>query len=542
MKLRWLGLGLGAALLLLLPYFYSLVLPSHSALYHHRLPIPHLAGGLLLDLALVLILSIGIIIGVKLLPCAMQRTVSACLAGLVIWRAASDSIVMISSWRAIVAPEVPQRFALYWGRLSHPLAAGTILLLAILGWARPKITQPLVRATCVGLMSFAFCTLWLVPQLIYLSFSKPSAPVQSLRHSQPLNNQRIVWILFDELSYDLVFDHTLAGQEFANFNKLRSQSTSFSKLSPIGLFTDRIVLSLFAGRPINVLRSTLDGRVSYRDESAHRWLAYDPENSLFGLAHANGWNSGVAGWYNPYCRIFGPVLDTCSWRPGIHALLPIEEMGASEDNSALTNALVVPRALLSPSRLRESHKTTLLRRNILDYREVMRRAKELIGDREIDFVFLHLPVPHPPGIYDRKNHVVTEGGTYLDNLVLADDTLGVLMQEIDSTSRAGQTTIIVSSDHSWRTPMWNQGGDWSDEEERISGGRFDQRPVLLIHFPGQNSSNEITSSESELLEHDIVKDIIQNRISTAEQLSGVVSEHDSEAATTSRAEGDQTGR
>ena len=542
MKLRWLGLGLGAALLLLLPYFYSLVLPSHSALYHHRLPIPHLAGGLLLDLALVLILSIGIIIGVKLLPCAMQRTVSACLAGLVIWRAASDSIVIISSWRAIVAPEVPQRFALYWGRLSHPLAAGTILLLAILGWARPKVTQPLVRATCVGLMSFAFCTLWLVPQLIHLSFSKPSAPVQSLRHPQPLNNQRIVWILFDELSYDLVFDHTLAGQEFANFNKLRSQSTSFSKLSPIGLFTDRIVLSLFAGRPINVLRSTLDGRVSYRDESAHRWLAYDPESSLFGLAHANGWNSGVAGWYNPYCRIFGPVLDTCSWRPGIHALLPIEEMGASEDNSALTNALVVPRALLSPSRLRESRKTTLLRRNILDYREVMRRAKQLIGDREIDFVFLHLPVPHPPGIYDRKNHVVTEGGTYLDNLVLADDTLGVLMQEIDSTSRAGHTTIIVSSDHSWRTSMWNQGGDWSDEEERISGGRFDQRPVLLIHFPGQNSSNEITSSESELLEHDIVKDIIQNRISTAEQLSGVVSEHDSEAATTSRAEGDQTGR
>ena len=192
-----------------------------------------------------------------------------------------------------------------WGHLTHPLAAGTILLLAVLGWTRPKFTQPLVRATCVGLMSFAFCTLWLVPQLIYLSFSKPSTPVQSLRHSQPLNNQRIVWILFDELSYDLVFDHTLAGQEFPNFNKLRAQSTSFSKLSPIGLFTDRIVLSLFAGRPITVLRSTLDGSVSYLDESSHRWSAYDPENSLFGLAHTDGWNTGVAGWYNPYCRIFG---------------------------------------------------------------------------------------------------------------------------------------------------------------------------------------------------------------------------------------------
>ena len=206
----------------------------------------------------------------------------------------------------MVAPEVSQGFALYWGRLSHPLAAGMILLLAVLGWSRPKFTQPLVRATCVGLMSFAFCTLWLVPQLIYLSFTKPSAQVQSLRHSHPLN-QRIVWILFRPTLYDLVFDHTLAGQEFANFNKLRSQSTSFaaSQNSSVSL-TDRIVLSLFAGRSITALRSTLDGRVSYLDELLHRWLAYDPEDSLFGLAHADGWNPGVAGWYNPYCRNSAP--------------------------------------------------------------------------------------------------------------------------------------------------------------------------------------------------------------------------------------------
>jgi len=32
-------------------------------------------------------------------------------------------------------------------------------------------------------------------------------------------------------------------------------------------------------------------------------------------------------------------------------------------------------------------------------------------------------LPHPPGIYDREHHMLRSGGSYLDNLVLADDTL-----------------------------------------------------------------------------------------------------------------------
>ena len=115
----------------------------------------------------------------------------------------------------------------------------------------------------------------------------------------------------------------------------------------------------------------------------------------------------------------------------------------------------------------------------------MGRTHALIENDQVRFVFLHLPVPHPPGIYDRQRHMLRPGGTYLDNMVLADDSLGTLLQEIDATPSASQTTVIVSSDH----PGASLYGDmlfWSDEEERASGGRFDDRPVLLIHFPGQN--------------------------------------------------------
>ncbi len=36
-----------------------------------------------------------------------------------------------------------------------------------------------------------------------------------------------------------------------------------------------------------------------------------------------------------------------------------------------------------------------------DYQELNARLKELLGHRTSSFTFLHLPIPHPGGIYDR---------------------------------------------------------------------------------------------------------------------------------------------
>jgi membrane-anchored protein YejM (alkaline phosphatase superfamily) len=117
------------------------------------------------------------------------------------------------------------------------------------------------------------------------------------------------------------------------------------------------------------------------------------------------------------------------------------------------------------------------------------------------------------------------GGTYLDNLVLADDTLGLLLQYIDATSSSNRTTVIISSDHSWRIPLWRHSEFWSAEEERASGGRFDDRPVLLIHFPGQNSGNDVNTSLPELLEHDIIADMLRGKLNNSQDLAAFLAQH-----------------
>jgi membrane-anchored protein YejM (alkaline phosphatase superfamily) len=197
----------------------------------------------------------------------------------------------------------------------------------------------------------------------------------------------------------------------------------------------------------------------------------------------------------------------------------MEDYGASEEKSVIANAAVLPAMFLAKLTGR-ANKTEYS--HAREYTNVMDRTRALIGNSQVNFVFLHLPVPHPPGIYDRQRHVLRSGGTYLDNLVLADDTLGTLLQEIDATPSASQTTVIISSDHSWRVPTWSRQEGWSSEEEKISGGHFDDRPVLLIHFPGQKQGSDVNTLLPELLEHDIIADMLLGKISNAEELADFI--------------------
>jgi hypothetical protein len=412
-----------------------------------------------------------------------------------------------------------------WSAVRRQSCILLLLLSGLLVVFLPRVTRPAVRAVRLVISGFGFSALWIVPCLLHHALLRQPIHRADLNHPSVFTstspNQRIVWILFDELSYDQVFDRTAPGVDLPNFNRLRAESVSSNNLKPSGFYTDRIIPSLLLGRRFDQIKSTVDGDLWYKDESQNQWLAYDPNATLFALAQQNGWSTGVDGWAIPYCRILAPVLNVCSSDP---ANLIIEGYGASEEKSMLTNAVLLPAAFLVEQVHGSAASTDA---HLQSYRNLITRAQALIGNGQVRFVFLHLNVPHPHGIYDRKNHMLRTGGTYLDNLVLADDTLGVLLKAIYATPSASKTTVIVSSDHSWRIPLWRHDEFWSDEEERASGGRFDERPVLLIHFPGQNSENDVSSALPELLEHDIIAGMLLGQINNSENLVAFLTQHGS---------------
>lgn len=529
MKARHLLEATGAAIIALFPYYYQLFLPLHLRIYHHDLPITTVVRGLLLDMLGVFALGCVVIIVVTRLSPRVRRVIGACLAGLVIWRFLLVAIVLRAAALSFVGRdelEIPTNaLPVFWTRTAYSLKFAVPLFLAIVALWKPAISRPFVRGARFGLAGIAFSALWIVPTLSWVAFEPHSSsvsargPVSAQPEERP--DQRVIWIVFDELSYDLAFDHRPAGLLLPQFEKLHSKSVSLGNLEPIGYFTDRVIPSLLLGQPIDQIRSDLDGNLSYTDQAQHRWVSYDADKTLFGLANANGWNPGVSGWFNPYCRVFASLLSSCFWRPEIGSRLALELMGASSDKSSLENALILPRYFLLSHGARQEtdDKTLTYNRLVQDYQSIMTEASTLIESNSVHFVFVHLPVPHPPGLYDRKTHRFSKDGNYLDNLVLADEALGDLMQEIDRTPLADQTTVIVSSDHSWRVPIWKTSPDWTKEEEEISQGRFEPRPVFLVHFPGQKSGHEVLTPLSEMAEHGIIESMLNRGMKNPEDLS-----------------------
>jgi len=245
-----------------------------------------------------------------------------------------------------------------------------------------------------GRRGLAFSAFWIVPRLLHLALVHPLDESAASNHRPTPtvsgSSRRIVWILFDELSYDQTFDHRAFGIELPNFDRLRARSVSFSHLRPAGFYTEQIIPSLFSGRRIDQIRSTVDGDLWYKDPSQNRWLAYDPSITLFAVAQQNGWSSGIDGWYNPYCHILASVLNVCSWEPSDVTSFAMEAFGASEKKSILANAATLPTMLLDKLTNRNAGPANA---HIQEYSNVVAHAHALIQDDQVNFVFLHIPAP-----------------------------------------------------------------------------------------------------------------------------------------------------
>ena len=178
----------------------------------------------------------------------------------------------------------------------------------------------------------------------------------------------------------------------------------------------------------------------------------------------------------------------------------------STDRSVLANAAAPFLSKLGPTSttVEEKHQASIL--------ALMEKAQALIANEKIQFLFIHLPIPHPPGIYDRTTGKLRGSGTYIDNLALADRSLTKLMNSLNATASAGNTIVILCSDHSWRVPMWKSDANWSAEEEAASEGKFDPRPVLMIHFPQQSHEVAISKPFDQIALHAIIVSMLQGHI------------------------------
>jgi hypothetical protein len=396
-------------------------------------------------------------------------------------------------------------------------------LLIVLLW-RPKYRTALDRTRKLlssGLRVVTMIGILVLGQLAWFGWQARSLNVALPRSSANRaaaitdpQQSRVIWILLDELSYQQVFGQRVNGLALPEFDRLAATSTVFSHVIPAGIMTENVLPSLISGQPVDRIRSSADGReLSLYNRQTGAWSSFSQHDTVFQDAQNLHGKTAAVGWFNPYCRILPDVLDQCFWT-----------MHSDTSNPYVIHAGFIERLFVKKENRSGSveHVGAI---HIQDYRLLYAAADRMLADNTTTFLLIHMPIPHPGGIYNRATGALDpRNSTYLDNLALSDRYLAHVRSVLEAQGQWDSSTVIVMGDHSWRTKLlWSGAPGWTPEEQDAShGGQFDDRPGYIVKLPYQHAGIQIDIPFAAVRTRALMDQLIAGKISSPDQLSAWV--------------------
>ena len=397
--------------------------------------------------------------------------------------------------------------------LTGVLWAGVLLLIVL---NAPVLYRHVIRiGDTIGIF-FAVFGLISIGQLVWMIPWKPGSQEVIAEWSRtpqpPRVHPKIVWIVFDELSYDQLFEHRAHDLALPNFDGLRKESNLYTDVQPAGYKTVKVIPSLFTGRQIDDIKYRFSDRQIVRYADTGRWAQLTGTGTIFNDARKAGWRTAVVGWYNPYCSAYADALDSCYWTSEDPLGIDTAQ-GTSYWSNVQRPLKEIVTQIYSPELEGEQVCDFGVVQRVKSYLDLIEHARNVLESDQADFVFLHLPVPHPPAIWDRLNDQFDSkcGNSYVSSLALADHTLGNIVAILQRSPRWTDTTVVVQGDHSWRIKLWNSMAGWTDEDDQASRGEFDPRPALLIHNAGQVHPEVDGRALSLLFVHDALESVLEGK-------------------------------
>ena len=233
MKPRHLLEGCGAAILVLLAYLWSQLSPDRFAIYLSVLPVSTVTGGILLDL-----LALSLIFAIVIMLISLRNSDDQAIA----WALVIAVIVTATVGAAAKVADV-QRFVPKPGLL----AAITLAAVLALRYFCQRIYGKVVGGFRVVLAIVGFAIIWMAPKLLRDALHRQTPDVMSFRNvisvsrlgNRDARVHRIIWLLFDELSYAQTFESDIPGLALPNFHRLRDERASLSLISRRRVTTPR---------------------------------------------------------------------------------------------------------------------------------------------------------------------------------------------------------------------------------------------------------------------------------------------------------------
>jgi hypothetical protein len=385
-----------------------------------------------------------------------------------------------------------------------------LALLALFAWKHRLIAK--IAAEMVAVLSplavFMLVKITLVclnvVQLKQCDSQVVLPPPVPVRAGQP----RVVWIIFDELDYRMVFAQRPAGLQFPEFDRLEQQSLSAAGAYAPNDATIMSMPALILGERISDVSDAdvCDLSITLADTGATTSWASQP--SVFSRARDLGVNTALVGWYIPYDRMLPGALNFCAWYS-----FPLFEPARADTFEANMRQQVLSLG-----------ETLWLRQLFVNiHRDSLQVSLSVVTNSTYGLILLHLPAPHRPGVYlPKKNQftiwIMSKVQGYLNNLALADHEFGELRHAMETSGEWDKTWIILSADHSWR-------------ESKLYDGRRDYRVPYLVKPPGTNEPMAYPQQFNTVLTHDLILAILRGEVANQQAVARWLDIHATQSAT-----------
>jgi hypothetical protein len=360
--------------------------------------------------------------------------------------------------------------------------------------------------TAMVFVAQLFWNFWQVRTLNLPRATRPASPIaQAVK-------PKVIWIVLDELSYRQVYERRFPGLNLPAFDSLAQQSTVFTHVIPAGAYTRDVLPSLMTGEQLAEVKATADGaQLTLLNLKTNRRQNFDSRETIFQDAYNDGFRTAIAGWFIPYCRMLPGILDQCFWtyHQGMDPGATISSEMSAFWRPILTDVLETIRRRPQTSPSDSGH--------LADYRELLSTGDRFLSDPSLNFLLLHMPIPHPRGIYDRRIRAFgTPGTSYIDNLALADLYLNHVHLLLEQRGEWDSATIVIMGDHSWRTKwMWSKSALWTAEDQAASdGAQFDDRPAYIVKLPHQAGPARIDDPFPAVETRALLREILEGRIAS----------------------------
>lgn len=310
------------------------------------------------------------------------------------------------------------------------------------------------------------------------------------------NNQqnKVLVFIFDEMDQRITFLGRPKSLRLDEIDFWKNQSLFAQNAYPPGRGTTFSIPSYILGKILTTIEpiDSLSLGVGY--SNAQKKIDWASVPNLFSAIHDLGFSSAVIGWHNPYCRAFSDYITECIQYPSENIF---QNFG---DN--LTSKMAYQILILWPGYSRLIHSYV--------YSETLKNTKHVINDAKFNFILVHWPIPHPPGIFDRSkrrislnNFSIVDG--YLDNLQLVNETLKDIRENMEKGGLWDNTTIILTSDHWWRGSI-------------SYNGELDYRIPFILKLPNQKIGTEYEPKFNTVILKDLIINILNSKIRNSSDL------------------------